>query len=499
VPAPANVAYASEAQASYGVGPAPTNWDIQAAGASGSYGTLKQVLAQVWPSAFYATTTGGFVQNTALVKSVSQPDLKTVVYQLNPKAVWSDGQPITYKDFRYNWQAQSGRAQYLDIGGQQFAARSHAGYHMITSVTGSAVDPYRVTVTFSAPYPGWRALFSYLVPAHVALAVGFDHGFTDPVTDLVSGGPYMVSRYQDGYSLTLVRNSLFWGAPANLATITYYFSSSAAQEAGALSQGELDIATLPASQAAFSELSAALGSMVHPVEGSTYEDLVLRLASPVLRRAVEAVLDRSAMASAVLSPYGLPATPVQNRYLLPGAPGYQANGSSFGTGDITGAQSLLTAAGYRLTGGTLVSASGKAVSLSLVVDATDPEAAQLADMVKSACSSLGIGVTVSALPGPPSDRTGWQMAVEQVALGTTLSPQVPAIASRLAELPQLAPGAVPALYNSIDALAWAGAFDIPVVGVPELVVTNPKLLNVVVGPYVGNLSFDEQDWGFAAS
>ncbi len=51
-----NIAYNTNASASYAVGPQPANWDIHSAGASPWYLTLQQVLAQVWPSAFYVGT-----------------------------------------------------------------------------------------------------------------------------------------------------------------------------------------------------------------------------------------------------------------------------------------------------------------------------------------------------------------------------------------------------------------------------------------------------------
>ena len=51
------------------------------------------------------------------------------------------------------------------------------------------------------------------MPAHVSERVGFDSGFTDPVADLVSGGPYLVSELQQGYSLELVRNARYWARP----------------------------------------------------------------------------------------------------------------------------------------------------------------------------------------------------------------------------------------------------------------------------------------------
>lgn len=210
--APANVTYNAAASASYGLGPEPANWDIHARAAAPWYLALQQVLAQVWPSAFYTEPDGAQVLNTSLLVSATEvsPQPQTVVYQINPRAVWSDGTPVSYADFVYNWQAQSGQSRFTDVGRKPYTPADEAGYADIAKVTGNPAAPYTATVVFSSPYPDWRSLFSYLVPAHVGQAIGFSSGFTDPVADLVSAGPYLVSQLHPGYSLELVRNAGYW-------------------------------------------------------------------------------------------------------------------------------------------------------------------------------------------------------------------------------------------------------------------------------------------------
>jgi ABC-type transport system substrate-binding protein len=58
---------------------------------------------------------------------------------------------------------------------------------------------------------------------------------------------------------------------------------------------------------------------------------------------------------------------------------------------------------------------------------------------------------------------------------------------------------IPALYQSIDALAWKDFVDLPLVQLPVLVAANSKLLNLKVGPFFGDIAWDEQDWGYLAS
>ena len=526
-----NIAYDTSASASYAVGPQPANWDIHSAGASAWYLTLKQVLAQVWPSAFYVSTNGTLALNTSLLTSATEVSTspQKVVYQLNPLAVWSNGAPITYRDFVYNWEAQSGRDTFRDTGGARYAPLDEAGYEDISSVTGASAHPGTVTVTFSSPYPDWRSLFSYLMPADVGRAVGFNSGFKDPVADLVSGGPYLVSELQPGYSLELVRNARYWGSPANLSAVTYYFTSGTAETVNALTAGEIDLATLQAEPGVFKQLQSTSGLAVRAVASSDYEDLDMNeaglLSGPVLRQAIMMSLDRASMATELLTPYGMPATPVENRVFLPGSPGYADDGASYDQPTPAAAIHLLMANGYKLTAGILERPGGQPVDLTLAVDSADPVAQQLAERVVSSCAAIGIAVTVDQTGPPGSDvlgaaslislPPGWQMAIELRQVPAFLSE----IASRyatggaanqdgyssaamdalLAQLPTAAPAALPALYQDVDTLAWKDFVDLPLVQLPLVVAVNSKLLNVNVGPFFGDIAWDEEDWGFRAS
>jgi peptide/nickel transport system substrate-binding protein len=529
-----DIGYDTSAAATYAVGSQPVNWDIHSMGASPWYVTLEQVLAQVWPSAFYVSSNGTPTLNTSLLSSVSEvsSDPETVVYQINPLAVWSNGVPITYRDFVYNWEAQSGRATFRDAGGTRFTPLDPAGYDDIANVTGTAANPRTVKVTFSSPYPDWQSLFAYLMPAAVAGAVGFDSGFKDPVADLVSGGPYLVSELQAGYSLELVRNARFWGSPADLSAVTYYFTSGAAETVNALGAGEIDLATVQATPTQYKQLQGDAGLSVRAVAGNFYEDLDMNeakangpLASPRLRRAIMMALDRGSMATQLLSPYGIAATPMEDRAFLPGNPGYADNGASYDDPAPAAALHLLTANGYALSAGILRRPDGQPVVLSLTVEAADPVAQELAQQVASACAAIGVTVNI-VQTGPsasdvlgaaaaPALTAGWELAIElrQVPAFPTevVSRYTPgggsnqdgysslAMDALLAEVPTATAAKQLALFQQVDERAWKDYVDVPLVQVPMVVAVNSKLLNVNVGPFLGDIAWNEENWGFPAS
>ena len=86
---------------------------------------LQEIMNMVWPQAFIVNNKLQPVLNNQLLESasVTSTSPQTVVYKINPKAVWSDGTPITADDFIYNWQAQSGNPAYTDVGGPALRRR----------------------------------------------------------------------------------------------------------------------------------------------------------------------------------------------------------------------------------------------------------------------------------------------------------------------------------------------------------------------------------------
>ena len=136
--------------------------------------------------------------NTDLLESVEATATSplTIQYVINPKAVWSDGVPVTADDFIYAWKSQRGDG--VDVDGQPDQVASTLGYRDVASVTGSH-GGRTVTVVFARPYADWRIMFNHMVPAHIARTVGWNHGFAtfNPAVDL-SAGPLLVTSVSSG-------------------------------------------------------------------------------------------------------------------------------------------------------------------------------------------------------------------------------------------------------------------------------------------------------------
>src|SRR5262249_13950000 len=87
---------------------------------------------------------------------VTEPK-QVVTYRINPKAVWSDGKPITWEDFQAQWKVLNGSNKAYQISAAN-------GYEDIENVA-RGKDDREAVVTFKHHYADWQALFDPFYPA----------------------------------------------------------------------------------------------------------------------------------------------------------------------------------------------------------------------------------------------------------------------------------------------------------------------------------------------
>lgn len=342
---------------------------------------------------------------------------QVVTYQLNPKARWSDGRAIGAADFTAQWKALSGK-------NQAFWTSRNAGYDRIASIRQGA-DAQHVEVTFSTPYADWRSLFSPLYPASVT---GSADTFNDGVRKAlpVGAGPFAVKGVDTkAGTVTLVRNSSWWGRPAKLDRLVLT-AVPRAERAAALAAGTLDLAAIdPGSLAA---VEKTRGLAVRKAPDAAYAQLALNgsggpLADERVRHAVARAIDRKAIAKAVLKPLGLPAEPLGNHLVLPSQEGYADHSSALGATDIRQAQDLLADAGWKQSGaksgdqaagpgrsaasGALtvveptraVTKAGKQLSLRFVLPTASPTLDDVGGRIAKMLSAIGIRTEITKVDG----------------------------------------------------------------------------------------------------
>lgn len=210
-----------------------TDWINSCGGSSYGYWAMG---VTTMPRSFDITWDGENAEYKASSLLAGEPKLETepkqvVTYEINPKAVWSDGQPITSADWKYTW---------TQIAGPDAADIYDAtGYDKIESVDDS--DPAKAVVTFKEPYAGWKALFGGgygVMPSHLLEGKDRNAEMKDGYT--WSGGPWKIEKWEKGVGITLIPNDKFWGTKPKLDKVVFKFVTDTASEFKALTGGEVD-------------------------------------------------------------------------------------------------------------------------------------------------------------------------------------------------------------------------------------------------------------------
>lgn len=377
----------------------PTNFNPLAP--PGGNRITNEVMAAVLPHAFVRDRHFQQVADPGFVLSAEVYGLSpfTVVYKLNPKAVWSDGTPISVADFIYDWHEELHWAPLLAGGGIV------AGYRDISSITGASGGS-TVRVVFRRPFAEWESLFSYLIPAHIAERYGWVAAFQgfDPAK-VISGGPFEIASFEPGKRLVLVRNPRYWSTPAHLDRIVLEKMSSSAALAG-LEAGTVTLAeTSPGADvtnviARAAQHGRGLLSSVQVLP--TLWQLCINSADPVLaptklRRALEHSINRGEVTTNSAGLVDWTETPDNSRLTMAGEPG---SGGNFQIYNEPLAMKLYGQAAFaRGTDGEIrFGGNGPVLTLSLDVPKGNQLLALAAASVAAQLQAIGVRVVVSFVP-----------------------------------------------------------------------------------------------------
>jgi peptide/nickel transport system substrate-binding protein len=317
---------------------------------------------------------------------------QTITYELNPKAVWSDGTPITYKDWAANWKALNGAVA-------AFAPASTTGYNQISSVV-EGKNQYEVVVTFSTPFADWKSLFGPLYPAS---EVDNPNDFNKKLMNTLglSGGPFMLgSMSQTDKTVTLVPNPKWWGDAPLLSSIAYSTIDVNAT-AQAFANGEIDSFDIGPDPVGLKTAKSAKNSVILTAGGPQYRQLTMNGSSPILsdqsvRQAIAEALNRQAIAQSDLAGMGVPETLVNSHFFMPNQVGYTNNAGAVGTYNPSAAEQLLTQAGWTQSAGSAYrTKNGKELDLNLLIPQNVSVASNEATLITSMLKQIGIKVTTT--------------------------------------------------------------------------------------------------------
>ncbi|MBP6177000.1 MAG: peptide ABC transporter substrate-binding protein [Anaerolineales bacterium] len=139
---------------------------------------------------------GEFVPMLAEALPTLSDDNLTVTWKLRSGLKWSDGAPLTSDDVKFTIEVLSNP----DSG----ALTGTSGFDQIASV--ETPDELTTILTYSTPYPGYLDQFAYgLFPRH-ATGEPAEMSNWDWNRNPVVAGPFIVSEWASGESITMTRN-----------------------------------------------------------------------------------------------------------------------------------------------------------------------------------------------------------------------------------------------------------------------------------------------------
>jgi peptide/nickel transport system substrate-binding protein len=316
----------------------------------------------------------------------------TLTYRIQPRARWSDGVPVTARDFKFTLNA-------IRKYGDTFDRSLHAvvrSAHVVNAKT--------LRVVLRPRSADWRNLFGHVLPAHVLsgvdLATAWVDGVDDPRTGRpIASGPFMIEDRERGSHLVLRRNPRYWGPHrAYLERIVVTFSAVASDPTQAIERGELDIAGGVPPESFRSVRQRGLRLFVEPSAGFEHLDLRVgpdgghpALRSKLVRRAIAYGIDRAALARQVFLQLDRTPRPLDNALLLPQVPGYEANWSSYGYRPER-ALRLLSQAGCRRGADGVFVCGGARLSLRVLTTAGIPVRARAVEIIDTQLQRIGVEV-----------------------------------------------------------------------------------------------------------
>ena len=467
-------------------------------------------------------------------------DPLAVRYVFDQRAAWSDGNPLDCDDAVLAWLANSGVS-----GRGGFAAAGVDGYEDMTEPR-CADGAKAFTVTFRKPYADWAAMFGtvgVLLPAHIVeakagvndiIAVADDptgpgsraaSAFYNTAWNLDPGrlkaeimpsaGPYRITDWIPGESLTLQANPHWWGPPPRSDTIVIRYLQPDTQ-ALALANGEIDAMAPPAQASVIDQLRSAGNRVRFQITDQyTFEHIDFNLrglfADRNLREAFARCLPRQQIIDAVVKPVAPQARILQSRLSLPFQSAYQefknTGGQRYTSVDLKAARRLVAATG-RTT----------AIPVRLAwprYPLWDHHRWQDAlALIQDSCGQVGFRVLDAGSPtlferelidgdydivmfnwtGSPLMSTSHDVytSAGEINYGKYSSPDVDRWFDQA--IHELNPDRQTALLKLIDTQLWRDLATIPLYAHPAVLATSPQAHGVVYNPTQGELSWNAQDW-----
>ncbi|HUP52871.1 MAG TPA: ABC transporter substrate-binding protein, partial [Longimicrobiales bacterium] len=343
-----------------------------------------------------------------LVTHVERPKGRplTLRYHIRPQARWSDGTPITARDFVFT---------HVISVSKHLEPVDRAFYRQVRSAR--PIDAKTVEVVLRSSFSNWRALFADVLPWHALRAQNFSKVWLSRIHDPRTGepigsGPFLLERWDRGSRLVYRPNPNYWGARPYLDRLEFRFcqrcGEMAAEQAEWLRAGELDLVqSMGFLSAEGLRAFRTRGVTVAGRPGNAWEQLSVRVGAgghPALdrrlvRQALVYGIDRGAIAPALYGLIDRRYPPMQSSVLLRGDVHYQPNWDGHRYRPAR-ARRLLEQAGCTLGADGIYACDGRRLSLRFVTAAGVEPFVGILALVPRQLRRAGIEVVPQYVPFP---------------------------------------------------------------------------------------------------
>lgn len=371
----------------------PENWNILQTDADVE---VTDITYPLTPRSFVVDAAGELSINHDYFTDVqlTNTNPQQVTYTINPKAKWSDGNPITWEDL-------ASQANALSTKDPRFLVGNSGGFERVAKVE-RGVDDQQAIFTFDKPYADWKGhfagLFGVLPKSVTANPDSFNKSLADHMG--LTAGPFRIRSADRSTGLiTLERDPNWWGEQPKLDTVTWRVLDRSAWTQ-AIQNNELDAALLSTIDDVKTARSSA-GVTVRRAPGNRWRHFTFNgapgsiMADPQLRVAISKAIDRQGIAMATQNGMVENPRPLNNHVYLEGQVGYQDNAAAVAY-DPAAAARMLDELGWKLNGD-VREKDGRKLEIRDVMY-NDPTWVQIAQIIQQNLSQVGVKLTIDTKP-----------------------------------------------------------------------------------------------------
>lgn len=321
-------------------------------------------------------------------------DKLEVTYRLRRGVKWHDGHDFTAGDVVYTYNVIKDNAM-----------GEYASYLKFLKEI-EAVDDHAVIMRWSKPQAYDVAHAIIILPEHIWGGMSVEDIEAFPNSGPVGTGPYVFEKWDEGSSVSLVRNENYWGEKAGPGGVIFSLYGNEDVLAQALKAGEADIITEVA-PTVWDGLKNVDGVKAVSLDSFSFHMIGMNcgtgesssgnpmLLDKTVRQAINWCANRAQIVEIALAGHGAP-----GGVLLPPAMGdwhYKLKEDEIIDNNIEKAKAILDAAGYKVGAGGVREKDGKKMSFRIYAIESTTVDVRAAQILRDSCAKAGIELIVSTM------------------------------------------------------------------------------------------------------